>query len=226
VTLSATTLPAADAAAEIARQTHTRWKAFYALTPRLAGRNLGGKVIDRTNGGSPILQEPYTSFPRPAPPVTAQNPQNGEGATAAGQQPSGQDANANGQPGTGNDQTAAGQYNQAGNAANNAYGNNPYASNPYANNPYAYSYGPYAYNYSPFGYAPMYPVSPGTAFTPDPYYVYQTGPVYDYGVPYQDTVGGFSPGGFSFGNGAVNVLPNYGGFGPPVVIGGGGTYGY
>jgi len=221
VTLSATTLSAADAAAEIARQTHTRWKAFYALTPRRQGRNLAGKVIDRTRGGSPILQEPYTTFQRPAPPETAtaqngQNPQNGQGTADNGQQANAGDQQgaATGQQGTGqNGQTAAGQYNQALNGANN---------------PYAYNYGPYAYNYSPFGYSPMYPVSPGAAFTPDPYYVYQTGPAYDYGVPYMNTYGGFSPGGFSFGNGAVNVLPGYGGpaFSPPIVVGGGNTFGF
>jgi hypothetical protein len=43
VTLSSTQMSDGDAANEIAAQTHTRWKVFYALTPRLAGHQ---KVAD------------------------------------------------------------------------------------------------------------------------------------------------------------------------------------
>lgn len=62
VTLTATKLDADSAAQEIAAQTHTRWKSFYAMFPRIAGRHLGGKVIGRTNGGSPITELPYVYY--------------------------------------------------------------------------------------------------------------------------------------------------------------------
>ncbi len=69
VTLSGTQLGADGAAQQIAAQTHTRWKVFYAMTPRLGGHQLGGKVIDHTNGGSPITELPdvyYAHIPTPA----------------------------------------------------------------------------------------------------------------------------------------------------------------
>ena len=60
VTFSKATLRTAEAAAEIARQTHTRWRVYYALTPRSMG--LRGKVVDRNNGGQPIVELPFTYY--------------------------------------------------------------------------------------------------------------------------------------------------------------------
>ena len=59
VTFPKTTLRTADAAAEIARQTHTRWRVYYALTPH--GTALRGKVVDH-NGGAAIVQLPFTYY--------------------------------------------------------------------------------------------------------------------------------------------------------------------
>ena len=69
VTLSATQLSVGTAAQEIAAQTHTRWKVFYAMLPRTNGRQTGGKVIGHTNGGSAITELPfvyYQHIPTPA----------------------------------------------------------------------------------------------------------------------------------------------------------------
>ncbi len=68
VTLDGTKLDDAAAAAEVAKQTGTRWKVFYAMTPRLGGHQTGGKVIGTTAGGSPITELPYVyykHFPTP-----------------------------------------------------------------------------------------------------------------------------------------------------------------
>ncbi len=77
VTMSATSLSAKQAAREVAAQTHTQWKTFYAMTPRGQGHALAGTVIDRTNSGSPIIEEPYVYYQkqpvaRTAPARTAQ----------------------------------------------------------------------------------------------------------------------------------------------------------
>lgn len=79
VTVSATSLSAKEAAREVAAQTHTQWKTFYAMTPRSGrGHWLAGTVVDHTNGGSPIIEEPYVYYRKQTvPPVarTTQNPQ-------------------------------------------------------------------------------------------------------------------------------------------------------
>ncbi len=77
VTMSATSLSAKEAARQVAAQTHTQWKTFYAMTPRAQGHVLAGTVIDRTNSGSPIIEEPYVYYQkqpvaRTAPARTAQ----------------------------------------------------------------------------------------------------------------------------------------------------------
>lgn len=76
VNLSSTRLTAGEAAREVAAQTHTQWKAFYAVTPNLHGMAAGGRVIDHTASGSPIIELPLTTYrvakEPPAPPVTPQ----------------------------------------------------------------------------------------------------------------------------------------------------------
>jgi hypothetical protein len=89
VTFTKSTLRTADAAAEIARQTHTRWRVYYALTPRSMG--LRGKVVDHSNDGQAIVELPFTYYGSKsgpaatgddtvtAPPNTPQNPALGVG---------------------------------------------------------------------------------------------------------------------------------------------------
>ena len=60
VTFPKTTMRTADAAAEIARQTHTRWRVYYALTPHNMAQR--GKVVDHNNGGQAIVQLPFTYY--------------------------------------------------------------------------------------------------------------------------------------------------------------------
>jgi hypothetical protein len=56
VTLSSPTLTVAQAAAQIAAQTHTHWQTVYVLIPRVYGRAPGGTVIGHTDGGSAIVE--------------------------------------------------------------------------------------------------------------------------------------------------------------------------
>ena len=139
VTVSATSLSAKEAAREVAAQTHTQWKTFYAMTPRLQGHVLSGRVIDRTNGGSPIIEEPYVYYqkqavPLPAAARTAQTPQ-----PSTPQEP--------GQPQVTGPQTAGNPF---------GYGPLPYGD---PNRAYFYPYGfsnyagnnPYAQNIYPGG---------------------------------------------------------------------------
>jgi len=68
VRFSSTDLTAQEAAKEVADQTHTIWKAYYALVPRgRSGVPLGAKVIGRTASGRPILEMPTVSFRTPPP---------------------------------------------------------------------------------------------------------------------------------------------------------------
>jgi len=68
VHFSATDLTAQEAAKEVADQTNTVWKAYYALVPRgRSGTPLGAKVIGRTASGRPILEMPTVSFRTPPP---------------------------------------------------------------------------------------------------------------------------------------------------------------
>ena len=76
VTFPKTTMRTADAAAEIARQTHTRWRVYYALTPN--GMALRGKVVDHNNGGQAIVQLPFTYYgSKTRPNQTVARPPNG-----------------------------------------------------------------------------------------------------------------------------------------------------
>ena len=54
---------ASDAAAIIAKQTGTEWKAYYGLFKRgEAPSRLNGTVLDRTSNGQPITQQPLLSY--------------------------------------------------------------------------------------------------------------------------------------------------------------------
>jgi len=71
VHFSSTSLTAPEAAKEVADQTHTVWKTYYALVPRgRGGVPLGAKVIGRTASGRPILEMPTVSFRTPPPDKT------------------------------------------------------------------------------------------------------------------------------------------------------------
>lgn len=63
-----THLSASDAAASIAKQTGTEWKAYYGLFKRgEAPDRLNGIVLDRTVGGQPIKEQPLLSYRSAAP---------------------------------------------------------------------------------------------------------------------------------------------------------------
>jgi len=155
VHFSGTNLTARQAAREIAAQTHTNWKAFYALAPRL-GRSvpMGAKVIGRTASGRPILELPTTTFrtPPPDPVVTAPPP-----TEVATNDPA-------------NNMIAPQQ--QAIPAYPYTY-MNPYAFNPYGYPVYGasgYGYGPGGYGFDPYGY--------GTGFAGNGLQVLPAAPVY------------------------------------------------
>lgn len=137
VTMSATSLSAKAAAREVAAQTHTQWKTFYAMTPRGQGHALAGTVIDRTNGGSPIIEEPYVYYRKQTipPPASSRTAQTAQPSTP--QEP--------GQPQVTGPQTAGNPFGYGSlpyGDPNSAYfypygfsnyaGNNPYSQNLYA----------------------------------------------------------------------------------------------
>jgi len=134
VTFSATTLSAREAAREVAAQTHTRWKAFYALLPRAQGHALGGKVIDRTASGSPIVEEPYVYYqPQTVHSLPTQAAQKGNGTQTGSQNQVAQQTPNNGQSPNGMMLPGDGS-----NPYYYPYGFNPYAgNNPYSQNLYA-----------------------------------------------------------------------------------------
>lgn len=137
VTLSAVSLSASDAAKQIAAQTHTRWKAFYALTPRTQGRATGGRVIGYTASGSPITESPYVYYTHV--PTQAERDRQAEIDAQAAQQQAQQIA----------------QQQQAANAYNSNYGPNAAqnAATPYGYNPYG--------NFSPYGMGDSNPYTSG-----------------------------------------------------------------
>jgi len=130
-------LSAPDAAGELARQTHTRWKAYYAIIPRRHGLVANGsRVIGYTDGGQPITEMAMQSFRMPRVPKAEPNSSLKDDAT-------GENTN---QPATqnGKDQQAASnpdaEYNWL---ANNGYGGGPtgYSQFPLAGNPYYFGSG-------------------------------------------------------------------------------------
>ena len=70
IVFPSTSLSASDAAAVIAKQTGTEWKAYYGLFKRgEAPDRLNGIVLDRTADGQPIKEQPLLSY-RSSAPVT------------------------------------------------------------------------------------------------------------------------------------------------------------
>jgi hypothetical protein len=72
VTFNGDEMTVKQAAASIARQSHTLWKTFYAITPRNGAGSTAGKIIGYTGAGKPILELPYRTFREattPPPPV-------------------------------------------------------------------------------------------------------------------------------------------------------------
>jgi len=140
---------AADAAALIAKQTQTGWKAYYGLFRRGQGpQRLEGTVLDHTNGGQAITELPLLTYRNtistPAPLVTA--PAGAPLQTASIAAP-----------------------NVAVVPADNPYATSPFTDSPYGSNPYSYSpYGYGNYGYSPYGGYTLPPgaIYPGYSYTP------------------------------------------------------------
>jgi len=156
---------ATDAAALIAKQTQTGWKAYYGLFKRGQGpQRLEGVVLDRTAGGQAITELPLLSYrntiSRPAPVVVT------------GVKPA-----PNTLPGA--------APNVAVVPANNPLYTQPYGYSPYGFDPYSYSpyggyggyppYGGYG-GFSPYGYG-GYPVQNGAIYPGYQYAPTGNGPV-------------------------------------------------
>ncbi len=176
-------LNASDAAALIAKQTQTGWKAYYGFFRRGQGpQRLEGKVLDHTNGGQPITELPLLTYRNtistPAPivsiPTGAPGQLNGIAAPNVAVVPS-----------------------------QNPEAYSPFDTSGYGSNPYAYSpYGGYSlpegaiypgYSYTPGGTGP---VGTGTAPTVVPVPVTNGGTVlpdfpYAGGVGDQLMIGGY-----------------------------------
>jgi hypothetical protein len=232
VTLTSTQESARDAAAEIARQTHTRWKGFYALIPRLQRQNVVGKVIDH-NGNSPIIEEPLIYYQNPQDQQAQAAAEQTAAQQAAAAQAAAQQANANNQavangqqaPNTSDQNNPNNPYAMA----NNGYSPYGYAYNPYGNgydaygngyNPYGYAYSPYGNGYSPYDYG-----YGGNSYGMD--YGYGYGP--DYGYGYNPGYDNLSPGNYvsnGYGSGQIGTgLDIVGGGGGGLIISNTG-YGY
>jgi len=171
VHFSSRNLTAPQAAREIAEQTHTVWKAYYAIAPRTSRQiPLGAKVIGRTAGGRPILEMPTVTFRTPPPDVTP---------------PAADQTAAN--PATA-DQTQANAANQNMSNTANPYAANPYLLNPYGMYPYGYNpyggygYSGYPYGFNPYGYTPGYSGNGLTVLPQSPFY-YNTPPIVFGGTP-------------------------------------------
>ncbi len=155
VTVSATSLSAKAAAREVSAQTHTQWKTFYAMTSRGQGHVLAGKIIDRTNGGSPIIEEPYVYYQKqpvsPSATSTAKNPQPSTPQTPGQPQVTGPQTAGNPfgyGPLPYGDPNSPYFYPYGFNtyAGNNPYSQNIYAGGPNMGSPYGYGNGGYDFN--------------------------------------------------------------------------------
>ena len=64
VTFTSRSLTVRDAANEVESQTHTMWKAYYAILPNGGHRNssFGSIVVGHTNSGQPITQLPFSIY--------------------------------------------------------------------------------------------------------------------------------------------------------------------
>lgn len=207
VTFSDQSLTASQAADEVAKQTNTRWKTFYALVPRGNGRVTGGKIIGRTSGGQAITELPFVYYTHPK--SAAQLQQEAEAA----QQQSNQEAAAQQQQDLAAQQQQQQMMAQNGMAqngmaqngtANGAMMQNGYNGYGYGNN--GYGYGNNGYGYSNNGYGNGYG---------------------GYGNSYGNGYGGYGNGGYNnggnYGNGLI-LQPGAGngyGYGNgPIIFGG------
>ena len=122
-----------EAADEIARQSHTVWKTFYAIAPRNRGGAVaaGGKIIGYTGAGKPIVELPLRTFRvAPDPPVVDQT--NPDGTAVDPNQP--------------NDGTTPAQQAQGPQNPYNPFGYYGSNYNPYAQSGMGYSGGGYGNN--------------------------------------------------------------------------------
>ncbi len=211
VNLSDRVLNTHQAAAEIARQTHTQWKVYYAIFKPGQAPKLQGQVVGQSNDGHPIIKIPLQTA------SSGTSAAHQQALDAAAQQAADQQANAN----TNNDGTSTGD-NSAN--SNNAYNNGDgYNSNGYSNDPYAYP----GYSNDPYGYGGFnQQIQPGLFVNTNPFATFSFGPdTGSAGSPYPFS-GGFGGNYFSgstYGNNGVTILPSFpymGGYGGPVVIGG------
>ena len=150
VRLSDTTLTVPEAAAEIARQTHTRWKVYYAIYPRSMASRFNGKVIGHTATGRAIIQSPLNTYQKPV-------------VVAA--QPNDNSDNANG------DNSNA--------MANGNMNGNGYNYNPFGQNGYSAGFDQFGnYGFSGNGFGPSGIFTPNGVFatTNDPFATFRTGP--------------------------------------------------
>lgn len=186
VTLPRRRMTAIDAAALIAKQTQTGWKAYYGLFRRgEEPSRLDGIVVDRTNQGQPITELPLLTYrstiATPAPvttSITAPTPSLPPATPNVATVPN----------------TSA--------VTAPAFGVSPFGYSPYGYNPYAYNsyaYNPYAYNPYVYGnpYASAYVAPDGSMSSP--------GYVYTPGVGVEDAVPGYNAPSSNFGPGS-NVV--------------------
>ena len=162
VTLPSGSMNAASAAALIAKQTQTVWKAYYGMYRRGQGpARLNDTVVDRTSSGQPITELPLLTYRNPVT-STLPTPSISE-LVLAMQSPATNVPNVVSVP-----TDAANVFATVNPMDSTAFGANPYVyGNPYSiSNPYA---NPYSYGYvAPNGTVstPGFVVSPGSGVTP------------------------------------------------------------
>jgi hypothetical protein len=182
ITVADTQMTAREAAREVARQTHTVWKAYYVIAPRKPGsarRDDGEKVIGYTAGGQPITELPISTFrgaqtPEPEPEAAPATTPQTDNSTADKSAKDKGTADTN-----------------AGTAAQPQY--------------------PYPYGYYPYPAYPAYPGYPGygygyyPAYGGPPVYLGSGMGVTGYGSNY-NPYGGWGTGGYGMTPGGATVL--------------------
>ena len=136
-------LSLSDAAREVARQTHTVWKAVYTISPRRAHEpsSDGARIIGYTSSGSPITELPTETF-RPSVDPNAVQPED----KSADKTSDNKTADSTDKPKA----DAAQQGDQT--ATNPAPAYNPYGYSPYGGYYGGYGYGYPGYGYGGYGY--------------------------------------------------------------------------
>jgi len=160
VDLSASRLPAAQAADEVARQTHTRWKVFYAIGPTRDDTTANGgtttTIIGYTPAGAPITESTTPGSNRYA--HRTPSPSSSDNSTAIV-------APSNALPAPPAAPYISGPP-PVESLWNSPYGYNPYGYYPFGFYPYPY---PYIIPSGPFlGAGTGISMFPGTGFTPAP----------------------------------------------------------